>query len=307
MLLYDRVIEHAVRMKRATPEKFREGNAELLQSLRQAAVYELTDVVPLVQDWAAGRNQPIPKRPPHLTVWAEWRTEMRHAGGVARWVLGVCIAELSPAIDSEVALSPNLHGAARLAYLDVTRDRYMSMPFMYLENGVGELMSADGYLLWSMKPDGTDVQHYRVGSRQCYFGLPPVDFTGLGPEYFQWAVPWPPFMAFALLHCKNVVTETVEPDAATQRRVIKAGNPPRASYRVLKIEVPQTAAGSKPSRLTDGDDGPKVRFHLCRGHFKSLQADRFKSKGWHWWPAHWRGSRALGRVEKRYELTGGGK
>lgn len=40
-----------------------------------------------------------------------------------------------------------------------------------------------------------------------------------------------------------------------------------------------------------------IRIHRTR-------RERFTVKGWHWWPAHWRGDVTLGTVHKDYQLVG---
>jgi hypothetical protein len=134
------------------------------------------------------------------------------------------------------------------------------------------------------------------------FNLPGA-IAGGYDHYHPMTVPWPPFMAFALLHCKNVTAETHRPEPAAVKHCQKYNVPARVTYRTLRLELPEEStpraapAGQEPS-------GRKVRFHLVRGHFKNLQHERYKDKGWHWWPAHWKGSPDLGRVEKHYELHG---
>jgi hypothetical protein len=176
--------------------------------------------------------------------------------------------------------------------------------------------------LWALRDDGKEIRGHICsweGRHGCKvdtpgFGLPSFNPFGEAVHTGELAVcpvdnshhplvsAWPAFMAFALLHCKNVVVEEHRPDGRLQRRVEKAGNPPRVTYKTLRIEVPKVCAERKRILAGADDSGPKVRFHLCSGHFKNLQHPRYKNKGWHWWPAHWKGSRALGRVNKTYSL-----
>src|SRR6267142_1411008 len=52
------------------------GTEKALPALRllyDMPVYELTNVLPLFQDWNSEWRRPIPKRPPHDSLWAEWK------------------------------------------------------------------------------------------------------------------------------------------------------------------------------------------------------------------------------------------
>jgi hypothetical protein len=165
-----------------------------------------------------------------------------------------------------------------------------------------------GTFLWSQAPDGSAVRRYKLIRNDpspldsSVFFLPILYSSGV--RHWQCADPWPAFMAFALLHCKNVVTEEHVPDERLQRRVRKAGNPPRVTYKTLRLEVPATVHHRQGYAGGSEDDGPRVRFHLCRGHFKDLRHERYRVKGLHWWPAHWRGTKDLGEVHKTYKLEG---
>lgn len=172
-----------------------------------------------------------------------------------------------------------------------------------------------GTFIWSQNADGSGVHRFKLFpdlegvstqqelvARATLFSLDVVGSFGYQPHW-QPADPWPPFMAFALLNCKNVVTEEVVPEERIQKECRKHGRPPRVTYKVLRVEVPKTVHVRQTYDGADDESGPRVRFHLCSGHFKNLQHERYKAKGWHWWPAHWRGSKDLGEVHKRYEIT----
>jgi hypothetical protein len=124
-------------------------------------------------------------------------------------------------------------------------------------------------------------------------------------EHWQWVDPWPAFMAFALLHCKNIVTEDVVPGERIQRECKKHNRPPRVTFKTLKIEVPQTVHARRSYEGGEDDAGPKVRLHLCRGHFKHLQSERYVNMRGQviWCPAHFKGSKELGEVNKHYQLS----
>jgi hypothetical protein len=174
-----------------------------------------------------------------------------------------------------------------------------------------------GCFIWSHNPDGSGVYRHKfypripedadaVGAARAMsvFFLPLAgSFDYLA--HWQWVDPWPMFMSFALLHCRNVVTEDVVPGERIQRECKKHGRPPRITSKVLRIEVPQTAHARRSYGDGEDDAGPKVRFHLCRGHLKHLQSERYTSKRgqWIWCPAHWKGSKELGVAHKSYRLT----
>jgi hypothetical protein len=111
--------------------------------------------------------------------------------------------------------------------------------------------------------------------------------------------PWPMFMAFSLMHCKNVTTELVRPDPKKAAEC-KKHNRPRTSYHVLKLELPKVRYQRSDATAARG---PGVRCHIVSGHFKDLQHQRYINKGLHWWPAHYRGDPELGTVLKDYQLT----
>lgn len=191
---------------------------------------------------------------------------------------------------------------------DITQfdESYVSMSFRYNRSPSNMLFALNGMVLWIGVNEMLKVEHIVVKGKadnHSLFGLHAKEMKA--NESGAWLMdilPWPAFMALALLHCHNVVAEDVRPDEQTQRRVAKSGNPPRCTYKTLKLQIPQASR-----RHSSGESGsePATRFHLCRGHFKNLQHERFKSKGWHWWPAHWRGSPELGEVIKDYKLDSG--
>jgi hypothetical protein len=100
MLLYDQLMEHTYRMyNRTGPERFGERNLRVADLLRRAAVYEVSDVVPLLGDWQREKDKAIPKRPPHPVTWVEWKypdwTEDGKYGD--DWTLGALVRGLGEA------------------------------------------------------------------------------------------------------------------------------------------------------------------------------------------------------------------
>lgn len=105
--------------------------------------------------------------------------------------------------------------------------------------------------------------------------------------------------ACSLLHCHNIEAEEIK-GPPLRPREIKRGQPGKTSYRVLRLNLPSTLRPKGEVEESD-EEKARMRLHLCRGHFKNLQHPRFKNKGWHWWPAHWRGDPELGTADKTYE------
>lgn len=344
MLLYDRVIEYAWRMRRMNGSAgLCHRDASLLHQLGTAVVFELSSVFPLFTDWETEKLKPIPKRPPALPLWAEWkRSEKLASGGLANWTVGALIREASQGASDSVAWTGWEHDSDVASLFSAGRDRYWVKQFQRLDSvsgpwddclgtyDRGEVSVSLGTFLCSVCPDGSgfasalttpvgwDRETFArsleesTDPRVCEallglfssFGLSVVVCPGYGnPDGNSVIVPWPPFMAFSMLNCRNVATETHTPDERTQRRASQAGCPPRTSFKTLHLQVPQETHSSNGSHGDPTGDNPGVRFHLCRGHFKHLRNARYKNPGLYWWPAHWRGSPDAGTVHKRYEVN----
>lgn len=109
----------------------------------------------------------------------------------------------------------------------------------------------------------------------------------------------------SILNCQNVVTKTVEPPEKLNRKRIRGGKLPLYTYKILEV------VKGKP-KLKDGGSVPwdykspeSVRFHLCRGHFKTFSPDKplfGKYSGTFWWNPQSRGDRRKGVVEKEYAV-----
>ena len=108
-----------------------------------------------------------------------------------------------------------------------------------------------------------------------------------------------------ILNCQNVVTKDVIPPEKLNRKRIRNGKLPLYSYKILEVVKgkPKTKdAGSVPW----GYKSPEaVRFHLCRGHFKTYTEDSKlfgKYTGTFWWKPQSRGDRSKGAIEKEYSV-----
>lgn len=275
----------------------------LYKILRNSHVYDLSNIVPLFEDWEKQRQTPIPKRPPGDLVWCEW--DQQDPDGPLIWRIGCSIQRVS--LDEVRANGAKTGMPCKPEW----EEACICMPFYRLDGKAddkpkrtGNVKASVGGILFCFSAGATIVEPhlYYSEDREPPFGLPfPDRQDGTDGPMFYMAT-WPAFMAFSLLHCKNVAVEDIKPARQT-RHACNKGMPPKRTYHVLRLSVPQDAGihgngGSLPT-------GRHMRFHLCRGHFKNLQHERFREKGWHWWPAHWRGAKSLGTVEKRYELHGG--
>lgn len=327
-LLYEHLCNHA-----ADGHVLTEFDQRFYKHLRNVPVYEVSNVVSLLPDWGNQRESPISKRPPHDMLWVEWK--YREQGDYfTDWSLGVFLEKSSREyvrqINSKVVRSLNqkdtlgrLLGSTE-EVIDTYDEFYIAHFFKRVDltnakgisKGIVAHRNMRGVLSWSMmqyifalKDDATKARTFgymeemktiKAGAASVPFGLPGL-MSFYADQYYPVGVPWPPFVAFSLLHCKNVSTDTV-PGEPNPPRLVRRGWPPlKKEYKVLRLNLP---AEMKPRGETPDSeaDERRMRFHLCRGHFKNLQHERYKSKGWHWWPAHWKGDPAVGSIEKRYEL-----
>lgn len=312
-LLIDDVIAHGFRVVNRDDDR----NGLRLATIFKSKVFVLDGVYDLLESYKEGKEKPIPKRPPFDNTWCEWT----YRDEFVDFRLGALIVlqNVSQWLDY---VQPN--SEIRDKVISRSRDfdeMWVSMTFKkILRSDQPELRPGIIAVDPTQTLFFTRSSDHRLGALQIFptadprnnndpflyldylQSLPNSDLT-LRSEYDP-AFPWPPFMAFMLLSCKNVVTETTSPQPKEQRESAKHGRPCRKSYRVLKIRLPamtKERSGDCVDIPTANDKS--VRFHLCRGHFKNLQHERFKDKGWHWWPAHWRGSKALGIISKDYVLS----
>lgn len=267
-------------------------HSETRRDFGQAVPYEITSALPLFSDWNREKGRDVPRLPPHTNCWAEWRwTDSRGETGTH----GVWFYEVAES--ARRAGRPFDPQGARYCYECILfsgfRDR------LWLEPD-GLCLPFDGA---GMLDDGLSA-HVEGGvadlGYDTAFGIPCLrPESRLKPEvgglvHYQL---WPALMCFSLLHCRNIVEEVHEPSTLGQKVRKREGKPRLMSYRTLKIEVPR--APRKGERAgTLGGDGPKVRLHLCSGHFRELRSERFTNKRGQlvWVPAHLKGSEELGAV-----------
>ena len=114
--------------------------------------------------------------------------------------------------------------------------------------------------------------------------------------------------ALALLNCRNVVAEPIDPPPALARARARRGQLPLFRYHVLKVRPfaprPVRAAGGA---VHAGED--LVAIHWVRGHFKHYTAARpllGRHTGAWWWQPHLAG-RAPRVVTKSYDVQAPGQ
>ena len=309
MLLLDRLIEHGWHFQRKNPDKWREVDATLFHALGVVPAYELSSVLPLFNDWNRELDKKVPRKAPFPVLWCEWcREEPLEDSYKMTFSVGSLIVASktiekgkipSPCYDSpedKIDASEETYECTVFIRMNDTNDPSLK-PF---NGSIYHVDRVSSFFLSNNLQSISGLIGATTDRTQGYLGLPCVK----GFKGAQLYAPWPAFMAFALLNCKNIMAEDNVPDERTQRRVAKAGNPPRVTYKTLKIEVPSTVQRCGVYEGDEEDTGPKVRFHLCSGHFKHLTSERYKEKRgqWIWCPAHWKGSKELGEVHKRYRL-----
>lgn len=295
-----------------------DSDSAIYRDLRAATAFDVTDVADATGglSWAELRRTEIPKTPPFDLTWAEWthREEKTERGpAMTRRVGGLFVVDRSGSaarsildhVDTKVTDADSLAAAPAV----------VSLMFSRGERGLG--FHALQTIFFLRPPCESNVRSLtflpdcierRLKDPPGYIGFGlglaiSIDLPHEGePHEYGLTCPWPALHAFSLLHCRNVV---VEAEPRKPRVVLDKIRPHRVpvEYRVLRVEVPVTRRRT-PDRDEPSRAGSQTRLHVCRGHFKNLQHDRFTRKGWHWWPAHWRGDPAVGLIEKEYKVSG---
>lgn len=331
--LLEEVLDHAA--KAAKTVSFSTPDKALARDLRAAQAFDVTDLSSIMPEWGTLRSAPIPKTPPFDLVWAEWSFVDEAADSKDVWRIGALYKKLS-ATEAALVLDKvrsELHGldsgpgpeadGQTVAQADGQTVVQATM-FLKLLHGNRDLRL--GHLRFELTqfyfflgpPDESQVRSFRsfpsLTRPKGQRGLTYTDIqTGLGldpnicipgaNQYWQCSIPWAGLAAFSLMHCKNVVSEPEpKPKNSVLRRIRKC---PAVSYKLLRVTAPTKIKSKTGSTTNDEDESPAVRLHVCRGHYKNLQHDRFKVKGWHWWPAHWRGDPSLGAIDKDYLVEKG--
>lgn len=323
MLLHDHIVEHCVQngRSRGGPDYLSMFECVTMNALIKSTVYDVTDCFHLGSDWDRESKKAVPRRPPADFCWGEWNCKESFAEGDTRHYRDVswgCLVYSMPAQDAlffskdEYAVHGDYqperesYGCLGFYRLNVAKRNNQvvqqahlgfvpGMDFVFMDN-TGSNFTINHIPLVRSIGDMNDAY---------FFGLPFVDlYSTVDPE--KLLMSWPMWYAFSLLHCKNIVTVDHPPDARILKHCKKQGLPPRVTYKTLRVEVPKTTKVYKDGdHASFSDDSPKVRQHICSGHFRELRSDRFKNKQgeWIWIPQHVRGSEELGQVITRRKLV----
>lgn len=105
--------------------------------------------------------------------------------------------------------------------------------------------------------------------------------------------------SMSFLHCKNVQTTEIHPTRQVRRATQRAGNP----VHVFKILNIGPISGSRAAMQPTDPTGQTRAMHIARGHFRVYTQDKplfGKHVGRFFIPAHVRGNKDIGTVEKIY-------
>lgn len=259
-----------------------------------------------------GQNK-LPWRPPYESTWVEMdyvtrdseTNEYVHPPGQIRWG-GLTVPMPPERLEQAGQMFPVLHNQTPDYGYYVTGFAYH--PGRVTLNQIPNV----GVLL---HPHGEPPERfvYTTGpldmTRARLDRMFPAQFTSVDESdpndirfyrELSWALVSMVGQVFTALHCRNVIRSQYRPTEVEVKRQRKGGKLPPVVYSTLAIQLPGSASGS-PS--TGGGLSSPKRLHTVRGHFKNLKDPRFKEPGWHWWPAHLRGSADKGVVVKDYNLT----
>lgn len=101
-----------------------------------------------------------------------------------------------------------------------------------------------------------------------------------------------------VLHCQNVVTETVSTNKKPHKKKFKNKG---ITYKVLKFKLPKS--GKKYLSDKSENNLTTMPLTMCAGHYKTYTEDAplfGKIVGRWWWNNHMRGNKANGIIEKEY-------
>ena len=297
MLLIDRLL--VILNKQTHPIK---------EAVQKAQVFEVTDLQEFLAEHCDSLSPPginghitggVPIKPPYEYSWFEWITEdskPSHPDSFGRLQTGILLFPTSKTASTKL-LKPVPAYTEVLDHYDEFYN-YLMFTFWYQRPRVAVIDSV-GLLAGSQnmsnhfacRAAGGNTEIWPAGLLRLPMVKGMVDTTAFSPAVAMGSL--------ALLNCKNITTESIPARPRTARE-IKHGSLPRSDYKVLRLTLPVSQNIHDPS----GELSTGVRLHLCRGHFKNLQSDRYKNKGWHWWPAHWKGRAELGTVAKSYSIQG---
>lgn len=279
----------------------------LQHCLKRSVVFDVTNVVPILPDWETERLHPISKRPPYDSSFFEWTGPYEFLDGSALTFRQAALIDNIPTARTGVKVVDEL--IARVQAERGFEEWYWVNTFWEVHGrlhigvaptlcgGTKDFLQCQVFNIAVPADTVKFLQEMSAISAPCRIagpdGQPMVESAGHSSVAF---------MACALLNCKNISADLTQPPPKLQHATKKRGYPPLTSYKTLVLEVPKVKAS------VGGDAGARqtmVRGHLVRGHFKNLQHERFVRKGWHWWPAHWRGD-LEDVVGKHYQLAPSG-
>jgi hypothetical protein len=176
----------------------------------------------------------------------------------------------------------------------------------YLEKRKGKPFGPVAHHLCGLADDGTWFRH---SDGQMYWGGGLVRMSAEPPEDVNqdWGdniaqLLFPALMAISFMHCKNVSLDAIAPPEKLSRRHLKRYGRPLVSYRELNIGPIRRVL--EQQRKGVGGSLRKA-LHLCRGHFKTFDADAplmGHATGTYWWGSHVRGAEGVGVALKDYRV-----
>lgn len=289
----------------------------------RATFFEVTDAARLYEDRAAQpghrwRATDFPRLlPPFPLTWWEYRgqADARRPGlevrtGVLMNAFGV---ELGASLDGFKEVSLALPGARWLVVAlpinlfpgDRLRAPLFSYNFALAEDG-SALTLGDGKLALVPNESPAVAKLSTPAERRDVF------LRKVAGEFFAYL--GPVFEALKLLHCRNVDDggsyNTTREDRRAIERVRGSPCPGNVVFRTLRV-----TDGPRPRRIGVVDreretDPEARRLHAVRGHYANYgeSAPLFgRLIGTFWRPAHVRGTRERGEVQKGYDVGPGGK
>ena len=295
-----------------------------------ASVFDLGGIIDIVESWQDMWSSKVPKRPPGDKVFCEWDCEHVDWDGT-RLRIGALITNcdqvewmvkpeskesvgfighknIGHGTEFEIKHAFFVHMFRKIIRAKKNNEsaKYFGVPYLSEESFVVTMNEDCTELNMSGSVVGRTVINFiqmSIGT----IGYKSEDVIGCSVHNFNNIQnnPGVAFVAFSLLNCRNVVTETIK-GPLRPRKFIERNYPPYCSYKVLKVQVPAKYVASQQEDDLSDDDKEKnhVRLHVCRGHFKQMRSPRFKRQGeWYWVPQHLRGTKELGTIVKDYKLV----
>lgn len=262
-------------------------------------------------------KQVFTARPPYDAMWAEFdipalsiNEQAVRMGAYLEWSK---LGEYSCSKESLVSYRKTL-STTEIENLPAVRD---SADDVKLQDtyAVTASVIVDGIDIWFCYPGFVHIVCTKLGEPLTvpFASIYPTEFGAVGTLQFHLLADelreaigkrcnliW---FALALLNCKNVETEKHAHDAKLQQARARRNKQPLRDFYRLNVRLPKSAQ-SRTSGQATGELRP---FHTVMGHLADYRegAGLFgKHKGVFWIPAHVRGSKDAGIVNKNYALKG---